>query len=75
MPLISNGSTRDHIKQTKSERQTLYDITYMCSLKYDTNEPIYETETKSETQRIDWWLPRGSWGRQMDWEFGLADAY
>ena len=47
----------------------------MCSLKYDTNEPIYETETKSETQRIDWWLPWGSGGRQMDWEFRLADAY
>ena len=50
MPFIANGSTRDHIKWTKSERQTLYDITYMCSLKYDTNEPIYETETKSETR-------------------------
>ena len=36
-----------------------YDITYMWNLKYDTNEPIYETE--SGTQRIDWWLPRG-WG-------------
>ena len=38
-----------------------YDITYMWNLKYDTNEPIYETETESGTQRIDWWLPRG-WG-------------
>ena len=27
---------------------------YMWNLKQDTNEPIYETETKSETQRIDW---------------------
>ena len=30
-------------------RQILYDITYMCNLKYGTNEPIYETETDSQT--------------------------
>ena len=29
----------------------------MWNLKYDTNEPIYETET--QIQRTDWWLPRG----------------
>ena len=46
----------------------------MWNLKYDTNEPIYETETESGTQRIDWWLPRvrewetdglGVWDQQM----------
>ena len=31
------------------KRQTPYDITYMWNLKYDTNEPIYETETDSQT--------------------------
>ena len=31
----------------------------MWNLKYDTNELIFETETKSGTYRIDWWLPRG----------------
>ena len=31
----------------------------MGNLKYDTNEPTYETE--SGTQRMDWWFPRG-WG-------------
>ena len=38
----------------------------MWNLKYDTNEPIYETETDSQTQktdsqtqRTDLWLPRG----------------
>ena len=42
------GGPRDyHTKQSKSERerQILYDITCMWNLKYDTNEPIYETET------------------------------
>ena len=31
----------------------------MWNLKYNTNKPIYETETESGTKRIDWWLPRG----------------
>ena len=31
--------------KSKRERQILYDITYMWSLKHDTNEPIQETET------------------------------
>ena len=26
-------------------REILYDITYMWNLKYDTNEPVCETET------------------------------
>ena len=30
----------------------------MWNLKYDTNELIYETETDSQTQRADLWLPR-----------------
>ena len=28
-------------------------------LKHGRNEPIYETERESQTQKIDWWLPRG----------------
>ena len=32
------------------ERQIPYDITYMWDLKYDTNEPICETETDSELE-------------------------
>ena len=46
------GEPRDyHTKQSKSERerQIPYDFTYMCNLKYDTNEPIYEAETDSQT--------------------------
>ena len=31
------------------ERQISYDITYMCNLRYDTIEPIYETESVSQT--------------------------
>ena len=35
----------------------------MQNLKYNTNEHIDETETDSQTQRTDLWLPRG-WGRE-----------
>ena len=31
------------------KRQIPYDITYMWNLKYDINEPIYETQTDSRT--------------------------
>ena len=52
-----------------------YDITYMWNLNYDTNEPIYETETKSGTQRTDWWLPRGRrLGEGWSGSLGLAEA-
>ena len=57
-------ATRDyHTKRSKSERQIPYDITYMWNLKYGTDEPIYETETDSQTWRADLWLPRWRWGR------------
>ena len=44
-------ATRDEDTKMKSEneRQIPYDITYMVNLKYDANEPIYETETDSRT--------------------------
>ena len=35
--------------KSENERQIPYDITYMVNLKYDANEPIYETETDSRT--------------------------
>ena len=46
-----DGPRDYHIKQSKSERerQISYDITYVWTLKYDTNELIYETETDSQT--------------------------
>ena len=32
-----------------SQRQILYDVTYMWNLKYGTSELIYKTETESQT--------------------------
>ena len=33
-------------------------LIYRIFLKYDTNKPIYKTETDSQTQRTYLWLPR-----------------
>ena len=40
----------DHTKWSKSERekQILYDITYMWNLKYNTNEPIHGTDSRTQ---------------------------
>ena len=47
----------------------------MWDLKYVTNEPIYKTETDSQTWRTDLWLPRGMW-EGVGWmaSLGLVDA-
>ena len=54
-----------YTKQSKSdrERQIAYDINYMWTLKYDTNEHNYKTETDS--QRTDLWLQGGVSGEGL----------
>ena len=55
-------ATRDsHTKGSKSERASKvpYVITYMWNLNYSTDEPIYRTETVSQTWRTVLWLLRG----------------
>ena len=50
--ICNMDATRDyHTKWSKSERerQTPYGITYVWNLKYGTNEPIYKTETDTQT--------------------------
>ena len=46
-----DGTRDSHTKWSKSEskRQIPHDITYMWNLKYGKNEPIYKTETDSQT--------------------------
>ena len=34
----------------------------MWNLKYSTNEPMYKTETDSQTERIDLWVTRRGTG-------------
>ena len=45
------------IIQIKSEKDKY--ITYMWNLKYSTNESIYKTETDSQTQKRNLYLPKG----------------
>ena len=47
----------------------------MWNLKYDTNELIYETETDSQTERTDLWLPGGrELGEGWSGRLRLADT-
>ena len=49
----------DHIT---SDRERQITITYTWNLRNDTNELIYKTETDSQTQKINLWLPEGKEG-------------
>ena len=41
------------------------DIIYMWNLKYDTNEPMYEKETDSQTkEQTGGFKEGGEWGRE-----------
>lgn len=46
----------------KAKGITACDVTYMWDLNYDTDEPIYETESESWTERTDRGLPGGGEG-------------
>ena len=49
LPFTTTWMDLDIILSEVSKRQTLYNITYMWNLKYNTNELIYKTETDSQT--------------------------
>ena len=53
----------------------VFDATSIWNLKYDTDEPIYETETESGAYKTDLWLPRGK-ELEDGWtgSLGLANA-
>ena len=67
-----NGPRDNQTKWSKSERerQIPYDITYMWTLNYKTNEHIYETETDSQESRLV--VSKDRSGKV--WSLGLADA-
>ena len=66
-----DGPRDCHFEWSKSERWISYDIIYVCNLKYDANELVYETETESQTQRID--LRKGV-GGEKEWEVGVSSC-
>ena len=47
----------------------------MWNLKNDTNELIYKTETDSQTQKTNLWLPKGEGVRDKLEVWGLTDTY
>ena len=49
MPLSDTWMDPEITYHTK-RRQISYNVTYMWNLQYGTNEPIYKTETDSQTQ-------------------------
>ena len=65
----TDGSRDDHTKGTKSEKQMLYNITYMWDLKYNTNKRIYKTESDPQIQ-VRLVVAKG-WGGK-DWGFGIS---
>ena len=64
--------SRDYRTTSERERQMSYTIAPVWNLNYDTSELIYETETDSQTQRADLWLPGGRVGGGMHWGFGIS---
>ena len=51
---------------SQKEKDTSYNIVYRWNLNQGTNKPIYKTETDSQAQRTDMWLPRGRWLGEED---------
>ena len=46
------------VSQKEKDKYHMISLIYKIFLKYYTNEPIYKTETDSQTQRTYLWLPR-----------------
>ena len=63
------------LSEVSQKEKDKYDITYMCNLKYGTKEPIYQTETDSQTQRSDLRLPRGKGPEGEGWTENLRLTY
>ena len=68
-----DGPRNYHTKYSQSEIQLSYDITYMCNLKYDTNELIYKTETDSQREQTGGCQGGGGLRKGWSGRLGLAD--
>ena len=59
------------LSKVRKQKTNTIAITYMWNLKYGANEPVYGTETDSQTERTDLWLPWG--GGQWKEVLGIWD--
>ena len=55
-----NGSREHRSEQIQTEKEILYDITYMRNPKNNTNESTYKTD--SQTWKTNLQLPKGKGG-------------
>ena len=68
MPFVATWIQLEIIILSKSERERQIPyITYMWNLKYDTNEPIYETNRTDRQNRLG-----GCQGGGVEWEVGIS---
>ena len=67
------NATRDHTKWSKSkrERHRPYDTTDIWNPQYGISEPIYKTETDSQTEQTCGCQEEGSRGAK-EWERGIS---
>ena len=54
-----------------SQRQILYDFTYIWNLKNNINVFIYKTETTHRHRKQSYGYQRGRGGGEINWEFGI----
>ena len=69
-----DGPRGYYAKWNKSdrERQKPYDFTYLWTLKYDTNELIYKTETDNRHRKQTYGYQRGRGGEGYTTSLGLT---
>ena len=63
---------RDYRTKSQRERQISCNSTCTRNLKNNTSELIHKTETDSQTQKTNLWLPKGKEGEKgINQEFGI----
>ena len=58
------------VSRTEKDKYITY-ITYMQNVKNNANRSIYKTETDSQTQKTNLWLPKGERGKGINLECGI----
>ena len=68
-----DATRESHIKWSQKMKDRHHMISRMWNLKYDTNGPVYKTETDSDIEiKLVTKGCCGGRGNGMDWEFGVS---
>ena len=65
-----NRNTNTYVNQKEKNKYNM--ISFICGISNMIQRNSYETETDSQTQGTDLWLPRGSGWGGIDWEFEVS---